>query len=648
MSDYENLALAAAAAKKRKLEAEFPDTPGGVSTNSEAVDQFGGKMRAMKEGFENGATFGFVDEAFGAGQAALGKMPGGQPFDYEGTFSDRYAANRDDMRARHSQSRDQNAAAYGTGNVLGGTAQGLAGVPMATGSGLLGTVGRGALLGSGEGALYGAGNANGQDVAGQTVQGAVLGGITGAMAPAVVAGGGAVKDILSGGLDSVLNRGNVSRANQAVSNSVRESGKSVDEIASAVSRAQMEGQPMYATVDAMGQAGQRRLSGLTRSGGDASQEIAEYLQQRTIDAPDRMIDFTDDAFGMNRKTRQATEAEVRKNRGDVADSLYDQAAKDAGPVDVRGVVSILDDTIAKMDNSGITPPDVVREYKSLRAQLAGQTPDGNPTTLSDYNSVLALWRQVRDQVDAAYTPGSGQGHIGEALKPVQNALKQSLENSSDLFTTANDLYRRGSEVVDAFETGAQAAKRGGRADDNIAAFNAMRDQQKRAARVGYGDETIKRIEGINAEAPNVSRQVASTKRQRESAAMAIDPDLYARQVAREGDMYKTFNRALGGSKTADNVQDMADVGTIADLSRAGSSAISGNAGGMMGNLVSAAAPYLKGQNEATRKLIAEALMSDNPRLVLGKAVQQGMVSDNIRRALEAFIRSGSRTATSGP
>ena len=45
MSDYENLALAAAAKKKRKLEAEFPDTPGGVSTNSEAVDQFGGKMR---------------------------------------------------------------------------------------------------------------------------------------------------------------------------------------------------------------------------------------------------------------------------------------------------------------------------------------------------------------------------------------------------------------------------------------------------------------------------------------------------------------------------------------------------------------------------------------------------------------------------
>jgi hypothetical protein len=47
MSDYENLALAAAAAKKRKLEAEFPDTPGGVSTNSEAVDQFGGKMRVF-------------------------------------------------------------------------------------------------------------------------------------------------------------------------------------------------------------------------------------------------------------------------------------------------------------------------------------------------------------------------------------------------------------------------------------------------------------------------------------------------------------------------------------------------------------------------------------------------------------------------
>lgn len=401
---------------------------------------------------------------------------------------------------------------------------------------------------------------------------------------------------------------------------------------------------MYRAVDAMGDAGRRKLSGIVRSGGDNSSEIAEYLRQRTIDAPDRLASFTDEAFDLGGKTRQVLEGKVEGNRKKVADALYTRAAADAKPVDVRGTVSMLDDTISQMTGSGIQPPDVVAEFEKLRKQLAGVTAEGNPTTLSDYKSVLAVWRQVRDRVDGAFKSGSGETHIAEALSPVRDALQESLMESSDLFSTASQLYRRGSQVLGAFETGTNMAKRG-RADDNIRAFNALSDQEQRAARIGYGDETIRRIEGMNAEAPNVSRQMASSKRKAEATAFALDPEKYAGQIAREGDMFKTFNTALGGSRTADNMQDIADVGTIADLSRAGIEGARGNAGGSLTSLFSAVRPMLQGQSEATQRLVANALLSRDPSTALAKAVRTGQISDAMRRTLEGMIRSYSRAAT---
>jgi len=617
---------------------------GGVQTAPGAVDDFGSRFRAGFEGFKDGATYGWGDSASAALGAGLGLTPGSAPFDYSGTFEERRTENLNNIRRQQDEAREAHPGLYTVGQIGGGAAQGVVTAPVATGQTLLGTAARGLGIGAAEGSLFAGGVADGENVGSEMLKGGVIGGVVGGLAPLAVQGGAAVKDMGLGAVDGLLDQASRGRANRAVASTIRQSGRSVDDIANAVDDAARAGQPMYRAVDAMGVAGQRRMSGLARSGGDLGNEISEYLQQRTIDAPDRMISFTDDAFGLGGQTREAIEGTVRDNRLTVANALYSRAAQDAKPVDVRGTVAALDDTIAKMDKSGLAPTDVVREFQKLRSQLAGMTPEGDPTTLSDYESVLALYRQVRNQVDNAYK--EGRGDIGEALKPIRDSLSAALEESSDLFTTAQDLYRQGSNVVDAFEVGAQASRRGGRPENNISAFSAMNDQQKRAARVGYGDDLIRRIQGISAEAPNVPRQVASTKRQMEIGAMSLDPQLYKDQVQREADMFKVFNRATGGSRTADNLEDIADIGALADMARVGGSAAAGSPTGVLSNAASALRPYITGQNEATRRLIADALMSDNPRQALTQAANSGQTSEYLKRALEAFLRSTGRVAAS--
>lgn len=654
MATYQEIMQAARAADaagdaesaKRLIQMAQGSRPaGGVSTNSQAVDEFGGKVRALGRGFSQGATYGLVDEGSAALGATLGMTPGSAPFDYSQSWGDRYATNRDSVRDRQNAARQENPNLFGVGEVAGGITQALLTAPAATGATLPGTIARGGLLGMFEGGLYGAGASDGENIGPNAVRGGMIGAGVGVAAPALVAGAAGARDAAIGGIDNLIDRGSTGRAQRSVAQVLRRSGQSADDVSAAVSRAQASGQPMYRAVDAIGDAGRRRLSGVVRGGGDNSAEIANYLQQRVIDAPDRLAGFTDDAFGLQGKTRQILEGQVKGNRKSVADALYARAATDAAPVDVRGTISILDDTISKMSNSGIEPPASVKKMIELRRKLAGKTPRGEPTTLSDYNSVRQVWQELRDEIDNMFQPGSKQTAVAATLTPVRDSLEQSLSESSDLFRSANQLYRRGSQVLEAFGTGADAAKKSGRAADNIRVFDGLPEQDQRAFRMGYGDETIKRIEGMNAEAPNVSRQIASSKRKAEATAFALNPEQYAAQIAREGDMFKTFNTALGGSRTADNLQDIADVGMIADLSRAGASATTGNSAGAVSSLFSAVRPLLQGQNEATQKIVAQALLSRNPGELLRQAERTGVVSETLRRTIEGMIRSYSRAST---
>jgi hypothetical protein len=590
------------------------------------------RMDALIGGGMQGVGLNFGDEAIGS----LARVVEGSEYG---------PLRREQTRARLDAAEEQNRWTYIPAEIGGNVLTAGAALPVATAPTLGGTMLRGAGLGAAEGAAYGFGEGEG-GAADRTINAAktaAIGGGIGGMVPPVTAMGAKTASTIWDLLSSRVNKGNGMRARRAIEDTLKDAGLSIDDASRAVGRAAADGQPEYRLMDALGMPGMRKASGITRKGGPASEELQKFLMERQIDAPDRMVGYVDDAFGLagKTKTRKMAEEMVRGNRKKVADTMFDRAADDAAPVDVRNVISMLDDTIVNMSNSGIKPPAVVKEFQKLRDQLGGYMPDGAPTTLSDYQSVLTIWRELRDQIDAAYKTGGPGASVGDALKPVRDALRSSLEESSDLFRFGTDNYREGSKVLESFQTGADMM-RGGRADDTVPVFNALTDQQKKAARIGYGDKLAERVEGIAAEAPNVSRHSASTKRKAEAAAMALDPDLYSRRIGREADIYRTFNRALGGSKTADNLQDIADVGILADLARGAGSVATGNFGSAGANLWNAAKPYVTGDNEGTQKLVAQLLKSANPAKDLAPVAKQAKTREAIKRMIDAMLRNSAR------
>ena len=589
-----------------------------LRSQSDQIKDEIGKTEATYRGALQGGTFQFADEIHGL-----------------------FGGDKEAAREKNRAAQEAYPAEYGKGKAAGAVGSGVLTAaltgPLGAGRTLLGTMGRSAGIGGAEGALWGAGGGEGAaDKRRQATKFGAIGAGFGMLAPGVVAGTAATGRGIGNLIGGAANIGNKGRAYRAINDTLRKAGITGDQAVNTLDHAAKIGQGRMRLMDAMGKAGQRRASGIVRSGGEGSEEIAQYLRQRQLDQGDRVAGFVDDAFETKGTTAQKMRDTVHTNRKNVADTLFDRAADDAAPVDTREAVGILDETIGQMTNSGIRPPKVVREYQKLRAQLAGKTSNGEPTNLSDYESVLGIWREVRDNVDKAYK--AGDGAIGDALKPIRDSLQRSLENSSDLYRFATDNYREGSKVLDAFKTGAEMTRRG-RAADNVSTIGTMTEQQKKAARIGYGDAVLDKLERNAAPTANKAKPLTSSKVSQESGALAKNPHLFSERIARENDMWETQNTALGGSRTADNMEDIADAGLMADAARAARDVSYGNVGNAVANFGGRIARGATGQNAATRKLIADILMASNPKAAISAAAAMEATSQGRKRIAESILRA---------
>ena len=650
-SELEQIALAA---RRKKLAARVEaaklaqganaqgEQPGGVSTNSEAISDFKRKMGAGIAGAVNGATFGLADEATGL-IGGVGSMLSGDG------FSSGYTSERDAVRAEHAKRQQADPMEYGAGQIGGAVVPAIATAPLATGATGLGTVGRGIALGGAEGALHGFGNGEGMD---GRIDGAKWGAVSGAAfggaVPMAVGGARLAYRTFADPLAGAMNIGNTSRANRAIAATVRKSGRSADDIADDIARAAAQGQPEYRVMDALGLAGQRRASGLARGGGQAGEDIAEFLSRRQLDQGDRVAGFVDEAFGLNGSTAAKTRDSLIQRRGQAADAAYSAARGNAAPVDVRSALSVIDDRIGGMQGVDIAGDGIDGRLTSFRNRLtANKTPDGvNSIELSDFDRVLGVKQDVQDAIGAAVR--AGRNNEARELGKLADALDQALEASSDMYRTANDGFRNASRVIDAVDQGAGMTARNTRAADNVAAFNAMTPEQQAAARVGYGDRALARLEANPAPTANKAQPFRSTKAQTEADAMARDPTAFRSRMDRENQMWETQNRALGGSRTADNLEDIGASGQIAQQATGiGGALATGNIGHAISGAVGALAPRLTGQNEATRLLMARALMSGKPRQTIApvyEAYQRQLVR---QRMLEALIRNSAPRGADG-
>jgi hypothetical protein len=631
--------------RRRQLEARIraADPKGGVSVNPQAMSEFKQKAGALAAGAVNGASFGLADEATGLIDGLMA-APG------DGTFAEGYASGRDRVRAEQQRRKQAEPTMYTAGEVGGATLPALAAAPLATGPTAWGTFTRGITMGGAEGGLHGFGNGEGgRRRADRALNGALVGATLGGAVPAAVGTATSLRRMVTDPMGGVLNLGNTARANRSIADTVRKSGKSLDTIAQEVAEAAAQGQPEFRAMDAMGITGQRRASGLARGGGDAGDEIAEYLAQRQLDQGDRVAGFVDEGFGLNGSSAAKTRDSLTQSRSATANQAYAAARGNSAPVDVRDAVGIIDARIGGMQGVDIAGDSIDGRLQSFRRRLAANnTPDGvDSIELSNFDRVLGVKQDVQDAIGAAVR--AGRGNEARELGKLADALDSALEGASDGYRAANDGFREASRVIDAVDQGADMMRPGRRAIDTTSEFGAMTPDQQNAARIGYGDRALAQIEANRAPTSNKARPFQSTKAQTEADAMAIDPRLFRDRMNRETTMWETQNKALGGSRTADNLEDMNNAGQIAQQATGiGGSLATGNVGHAIANTVQAIAPRLTGQNEATRLLMARALMSQDPRQAMGRAVQTQGTELLRRRMLEAMLRNAGRMkATEG-
>ena len=343
---------------------------------------------------------------------------------------------------------------------------------------------------------------------------------------------------------------------------------------------------------------------------------------------------------------------MRRQRGQDADVNYSAAEDAAIPVDVRGVLAEMDDRLGPMSGSNVDggPLDsLLTRYRNQLAAPSNRLPEGvSAMELSDFGRVLEVKQSLSDDIGAAVR--AGRNNEARLLTNIRNRLDEALEDASPGYRQANDTFRDQSRALDAIETGTAAAGPRMRTEDALNTFRALPQPQTAGAlvpngvtpmdprdafRTGFADPLLGRIEnsppGINS-----ARMFTTPKNEAMFGELANDPALWNRRLQREMEMFETQRRALGGSMTADNLADQSDmsggIGSFIGAMRGGFS----NA---IGDLAARVASTAGGTNEATRNLIAQALLSRDPRGAVSGLLATAQRSARADRAAEGLLRA---------
>jgi len=158
----------------------------------------------------------------------------------------------------------------------------------------------------------------------------------------------------------------------------------------------------------------------------------------------------------------------------------------------------------------------------------------------------------------------------------------------------------------------------GRAADTVPAFRALPDAQKHGVRIGYADAAVTPLErGGNF--PGLLRE-KSLKGSTELRDLSMyqgprrpgEPDQLRKFLNREEEMLRTNTAAKGGSPTAENLADMAQGPGAGELLGLLGSAASGRPFQFMRSAAEMAGRVAKGESEAQRVAITNALLSRDP------------------------------------
>lgn len=484
--------------------------------------------------------------------------------------------------------------------------------------------------GAREGAVLGsiAGAAGGNN-ASERVQGALTGGLVGGSvggaAPAVISGVQAVASPLLAPLTARLQPERY--ANRAVAEGMRRAQMTPDDIVAELTAARAAGQDMYTVADAMGHSGGRMLSTVARTPNNERQMVVEGLMSRQMDQGRRIASNLSDASG-SPLTAAQMEQMLRAQRRADARVNYDPVRTDTTAIDVSPAVALANRSISPAADNlanarGAVPTDLAARSgieaneRSIRDPIREAVRDARSYLASDNLTVTNVEKAFRaktniDQMieDAA---ANNRGGVVDALEPIQRALDDALAATSRQYAAARDAYRTASQPIDAIATGRAMAAPRTRVDDNLSTFGAMNPAEQQGARVGYFDPLIARAESTQGTMTNAARPFMAESARRELPEIAApgQGQVLLDRLGREQRMFETASAALGGSKTADNLADAAEMSKF-DPSVFGS-ILRGKPAEAVMNLINLARNETKGLPPRVIEQVARTLVETDPQ-----------------------------------
>jgi hypothetical protein len=228
-----------------------------------------------------------------------------------------------------------------------------------------------------------------------------------------------------------------------------------------------------------------------------------------------------------------------------------------------------------------------------------------------------LDRMVEANTDAVTGRVNAQGH---AIMGFRNRMLEEMDAINPTYGRARATYADPMQVRDAVTTGREMATRG-RAADNLAAFRDMRPAEQQGVRIGYADAVRAPLERTG-NLPTGLRE-KSTKGAQELSELSLyqgpnrpgEPDQLRKFLNREEQMQRTSKAALGGSSTVENLADVAAAPGGGDALGLAKSAASGDVMGVVNSLLGKVPGVFKGESEAQRVAITNALLSRDPTRV---------------------------------
>lgn len=537
------------AAMQSHYKTPSPDAPPAPKGPYGAADSFAA-------GALDTATFGTLDELGAGASYLINQLPGGDGASY----SDILAKTRGTLKT----ASEEHPYAYTGGQIAGGVGQGVGlvrgglslGARAATAGQGLGRVALGgAVDGAAIGALNGAGSGDGLE---GRAQGAMAGGAlglgVGAVAPVATA---AISTVARPLVAPVMARLRPDAyANRAVGEGLERSGSSIEQVRDALLAAQRDGQGVFNVADALGNSGQRMLSTVARTPNNARQGVIEALQARQMGQGERLTNALAEGFQAPDTAAQRTAALIAQRSSD-ATANYGAARAGAQAIDPSAAIQSADDFLrpgamgVMRNETGIADDSIEAAVRRARGYLTDGT-----SVLTDFNAGLRSKQELDAMIEGAMPA------VQRQLIPIRNALDTALSDASPDYANARNVFRQQSQTIDAVEQGTAAASGRVRAGDSIPAFNNMRPEQQAAFRAGYADPMIARVEASSVSpTTNKARLLMTGKTEQEFPAFAAPgrAEQMGDRIGREQRMFETSNAALGGSKTADNLADAAEM-----------------------------------------------------------------------------------------